>query len=88
MKTHSGQIRTNKHLFSGPFELPIVENLQCPRAWPKSCVPGVRGRTAAPYLEEVARRLGVARNKNQALEILDEIRDDLLNGRLKINGAE
>ncbi|MBL8820588.1 MAG: AHH domain-containing protein [Planctomyces sp.] len=47
-----------------------------------------RGRTAGAYTDEVVRRLGAAKNRGQALEILDEIRDDLLNGRLKINGAE
>jgi hypothetical protein len=47
-----------------------------------------RGRTAAAYTEEVTRRLGRARNGDDAIAILNKIRDDLLNGRLKINGAE
>ncbi|MFM8584572.1 MAG: AHH domain-containing protein, partial [Planctomycetaceae bacterium] len=47
-----------------------------------------RGRTGGAYREEVVRRLSAAKSKAQALEILDDIRDDLLNGRLKINGAE
>jgi hypothetical protein len=47
-----------------------------------------RGRTAAAYTDEVVKRLGRARSGNDAIAILNKIRDDLLNGRLKINGAE
>ena len=47
-----------------------------------------RGRSVGAYTTEVVRRREAAKNRNQAVEILDEIRDDLLNERLKINGAE
>jgi hypothetical protein len=47
-----------------------------------------RGRTAAAYTDEVVKLLGRARSGDDAIAILNKIRDDLLNGRRKINGAE
>ena len=47
-----------------------------------------RGRSAGAYIDEVMERLGDARSKDTAIEILSEIRQDLLTGRLKINNAQ
>jgi len=47
-----------------------------------------RGRTAKAYNDDVLERLGAARSRAQALDVLSEIREDLLSGRMKINGAE
>lgn len=47
-----------------------------------------RGRPGRAYTDEVMKRLGRATSKDDALAILNKIRDDLLSGDLKINGAE
>jgi hypothetical protein len=39
------------------------------------------------YNEEVAKRLDEATSKEEALEILEDLKQELLTGRLKINKA-
>ena len=47
-----------------------------------------RGKPGGAYTSEVVRRLEEARSELDAFAILDEIRDDLLNGRIAIYGAK
>ena len=47
-----------------------------------------RGRPLASYAEEVTRRFGRATNRDEALEILEELRSELLLGKLNINSAK
>lgn len=46
------------------------------------------GRPLGDYTKEVLRRLSEADTREEALAILNRIRDDLLNGDLRINGAK
>lgn len=59
---------------------------------PRESIPGQlavphNGRTTQGYTKEVKRRLKKATDKSSAITILDELKSDLANGRLTINGA-
>jgi hypothetical protein len=47
-----------------------------------------RGRTSGAYNQAVVTRLEAATTRERALEILAELKDDLLHGRLRINNAQ
>jgi A nuclease family of the HNH/ENDO VII superfamily with conserved AHH len=46
-----------------------------------------RGRTGSAYTDEVTERLSVAKSREEALEILGDLKTELLTGKLKINNA-
>ena len=46
-----------------------------------------RGRTAGAYTEAVTKRLNEATSKEEALEILADLKEELMSGQLKINNA-
>ncbi len=59
---------------------------------PVKTLPGVkatvhRGKNTKDYLRHIQKQLQRAGNKDEALEILDDIKDELRNGTLKINSS-